>query len=66
MAAAVELFEGKNGDWYFRVKAGNGEIVLKGSEGYASGEAGARKGVASGLRALSEAVEADNIKVVEN
>lgn len=40
-----ELFTGEDGKSYFRVRAGNGEIVL-GSQGYASRQA-ARKGIAS-------------------
>lgn len=30
-----EVFEGKNGDWYWHLKAGNGEIIAV-SEGYSS------------------------------
>ena len=30
-----EVFQGKNGDYYWRLKAANGEIVC-GSEGYSS------------------------------
>jgi len=29
----IEVFRGKDGQWYFRVKAGNGQIVAQ-SEGY--------------------------------
>ncbi len=40
-----ELFTGEDGKSYFRVRSGNGEIVL-GSQGYASRQS-ARKGIAS-------------------
>ena len=33
MSAKFEIFHGKNGEFYFRLKAGNGQIIL-GSEGY--------------------------------
>lgn len=33
MAGKFEVYEGKNGEYYFRLKAGNGENIL-GSEGY--------------------------------
>ena len=29
----IHVFEGENGQWYFHIKAGNGEIVAQ-SEGY--------------------------------
>lgn len=29
-------FEGANGDWYWRIKAGNGDKVADGSEGYST------------------------------
>ena len=40
-----EIFEGKNGQWYFRLKASNGQTILT-SEGYKTKQ-GAQKGVAS-------------------
>lgn len=40
-----ELFKGEDGQAYFRLRAGNGEIML-GSEGYAS-TSGAKNGIAS-------------------
>jgi uncharacterized protein YegP (UPF0339 family) len=33
MAGKFVIFKGKNGEDYFRLKAGNGEIILS-SEGY--------------------------------
>ena len=33
MSAKFEIFQGKNQEFYFRLKAGNGEIILS-SEGY--------------------------------
>lgn len=36
MAASdvIELYQGRNGHWFFRVRARNGRIVGDGSEGY--------------------------------
>ncbi len=45
MAGKFTLFTGKNGETYFNLKAGNGEIILK-SEGYTD-KAGARNGIDS-------------------
>lgn len=36
-----ELFKGKNGDWYFHLKASNGKLIAQ-SEGYKTKEAGRR------------------------
>ena len=30
----VEFFRGDDGDWYFRIKAGNGRELARSSEGY--------------------------------
>ena len=43
MSAKFELFKGKNGEYYFRLKAPNGEVIAD-SEGYRS-KAGARNGI---------------------
>jgi uncharacterized protein YegP (UPF0339 family) len=45
MAGKFEIYKGKNGEFYFRLKAGNGEIILT-SEGYKS-KTSAKNGVAS-------------------
>lgn len=45
MASKFEIFNGRNGKFYFHLKAGNGEIILS-SQGY-SLKAGCQKGVAS-------------------
>jgi len=45
MAAKYEVFKAVNGQFYFRLKAGNGEIIL-GSEGYST-KAGALNGISS-------------------
>lgn len=45
MAAKYVLFKGANGQYYFRLKAANGEPILS-SEGYLS-KAGATDGIAS-------------------
>ena len=51
-----EIFEGKNGQWYFRLKAANGQTILT-SEGYTSKQ-GAEKGVASVKKnAVEERIE---------
>ncbi len=54
MAAKFEVYEGKNGEFYFRLKAGNGEVVATG-EGYASKD-GAVKGCEAVKRAAADAV----------
>lgn len=53
MAGKFELFEDKAGNWRFRLKAGNGEIVATG-EGYSSKSA-AHKGCESVQRAAADA-----------
>ncbi|HQR06326.1 MAG TPA: YegP family protein [Gemmatales bacterium] len=45
MAAQFEIKKSKNGQFYFNLKAGNGEVVLT-SEQYTS-KAGAKNGIAS-------------------
>ena len=40
-----EIFKGTNGNYYFRLKASNGEIIAQ-SEGYSSKQ-GAQDGIAS-------------------
>lgn len=45
MAGKFTVFTGKNGEIYFNLKAGNGEIILK-SEGYKD-RSGANNGIAS-------------------
>jgi len=51
--ARFEVFEGKNGKWYFRLKAGNGEPILA-SQGYTS-ESGAKDGCGAVARAADGA-----------
>lgn len=41
----VEYFEGEDGQHYWRLRAGNGQIVAVGGEGYST-ERGARRGFA--------------------
>jgi uncharacterized protein YegP (UPF0339 family) len=50
----TEPFEGKDGKWYFDLKAANGETVAP-SEGYET-EEGARKGQEAVLNAAEEAI----------
>jgi len=45
MAGKYELYKGSSGDFRFRLKAGNGEIIAT-SEGYTT-KAGAQNGIAS-------------------
>jgi uncharacterized protein len=54
MAGKFEVYEGKSGKFYFRLKAGNGEIIAT-SQGYAS-EDGAKKGVESVKKNAPDAV----------
>jgi uncharacterized protein YegP (UPF0339 family) len=59
MAGKYELYQDKGGDWRFRLKAGNGEVIATG-QGYAS-KSGALNGIDSVRRnADSEVVEVEN------
>ncbi|MGF6824058.1 uncharacterized protein YegP (UPF0339 family) [Microbacterium sp. ZKA21] len=59
MAGRFELYQDKGGDYRFRLKAGNGEVIATG-QGYAS-KAGALNGIDSVRRnaADAEVVEVD-------
>jgi uncharacterized protein YegP (UPF0339 family) len=58
MAGKFELYQDKGGDWRFRLKAGNGEVIATG-QGYAS-KSGALNGIDSVRRnADSEVVEVE-------
>lgn len=52
-----ELFKGTNGQYYFRLKAENGEIIA-GSQGYMSKQ-GAENGIAAVRRCAPIAVTVD-------
>ncbi|MFY9712064.1 MAG: DUF1508 domain-containing protein [Microbacterium sp.] len=57
MAGKFELYTDKSGEYRFRLKAGNGEVIALSSEGYAS-KASALNGIESIRRnAESEVVE---------
>ncbi|GAA2859102.1 MAG TPA: YegP family protein [Microbacterium sp.] len=60
MAGKFELYQDKGGDWRFRLKAGNGEVIATG-QGYAS-KSGAVNGIDSVRRnaADAEVVEVEN------
>ena len=60
MAGKFELYQDKGGDWRFRLKAGNGEVIATG-QGYAS-KSGALNGIDSVRRnaADAEVVEVEN------
>ncbi|MEJ1090651.1 YegP family protein [Microbacterium istanbulense] len=53
MAGKFELYEDKGGDWRFRLKAGNGEVIATG-QGYAS-KSGALNGIDSVRRNAADA-----------
>lgn len=53
MAGKFELYEDKSGDYRFRLKAGNGEVIATG-QGYAS-KAGALNGIESVRRNAADA-----------
>ncbi len=57
MAGKFELYEDKGGDWRFRLKAGNGEVIATG-QGYAS-KSGALNGIDSVRRNAAEAEVVD-------
>jgi len=59
MAGTFELYQDKGGDYRFRLKAGNGEVIATG-QGYSS-KAGALNGIDSVRRnaADAEVVEVD-------
>lgn len=54
-----EIFKGVNGNFYFRLKAENGEIIAS-SEGYTSKQ-GAQNGIAAVKRCAPIATTADLI-----
>ncbi|MGB4136927.1 MAG: YegP family protein [Microbacterium sp.] len=60
MAGKFELYTDKGGEWRFRLKAGNGEVIATASEGYTS-KSGALNGIDSIRRNAPEAevVEVD-------
>ncbi|MFC4948184.1 YegP family protein [Pseudonocardia sp. GCM10023141] len=60
MAGKFEVYEGKDGKFRFRLKAGNGEVVASG-QGYAT-KAAAKKGCEAVQNAASSAtiVETDS------
>jgi len=59
MAGKWELYTDKSGEYRFRLKAGNGEVIALSSEGYSS-KSGALNGIDSIRRnADAEIVEAD-------
>ncbi|MGB3414763.1 MAG: DUF1508 domain-containing protein [Microbacteriaceae bacterium] len=59
MAGKWELYTDKGGEYRFRLKAGNGEIIALSSEGYSS-KSGAMNGIDSIRRnADSEIVETE-------
>ena len=53
MAGKFELYQDKAGEWRFRLKAGNGEVIATG-QGYAS-KSGALNGIDSIRRNAAEA-----------
>lgn len=57
----IEIFQDEGGEWRFRVKANNGEIVAQ-SEGYEK-KSGAVRGVAAIIRIASD--ERLDIQVIE-
>ena len=59
MAGKFELYQDKGGDWRFRLKAGNGEVIATG-QGYAS-KSGAVNGIDSVRR---NAADAEVVEVV--
>lgn len=61
MAGKFELYTDKSGEWRFRLKAGNGEVIALASEGYTS-KSGALNGIDTIKRnaADAEVVEIDS------
>lgn len=53
MAGKFELYTDKSGEWRFRLKAGNGEVIATG-QGYAS-KSGALNGIDSIRRNAADA-----------
>ena len=60
MAGTFELYQDKGGDYRFRLKAGNGEVIATG-QGYSS-KAAARKGV----EAVQKAAEGASVVETES
>lgn len=44
MAAKFELYQDKAGEWRWRLKSGNGQVIATGGEGYES-KSGAENGI---------------------
>ncbi|MHA6693854.1 YegP family protein [Homoserinimonas sp. A520] len=61
MAGKFELYTDKGGEYRFRLKAGNGEVIALSSEGYSS-KASAKNGIESIRKNAADAslVELDN------
>jgi uncharacterized protein YegP (UPF0339 family) len=57
MAGKFEIYQSSNGEYRFRLKAGNGEIIAT-SQGYAS-KSGAKNGVESVKTNAADAVVED-------
>jgi len=56
MAGAFEIYEDAKGDFRFRLKAGNGEVVASG-QGYAS-----KDGAIKGTEAVQRAADGASLK----
>jgi len=54
MAGKFELYKDKSGEFRFRLKAGNGEVIATGSESYSS-KAAALNGIESIKKNAAEA-----------
>jgi uncharacterized protein YegP (UPF0339 family) len=54
MLPRFEYYKGKNGDWYWRIRARNNRIIADGSEGYKT-KAGVRKAMERAWDVINEA-----------
>ena len=55
----IEIFRGKNEQWYFRFRADNGKIVAQ-SEGYKQ-----KQSAHKGIECIQKGVINDNFRIVE-
>jgi uncharacterized protein YegP (UPF0339 family) len=58
MLSGFKIKQGKNGDYYWHIKAKNGEIVADGSEGYKT-----TQGLKNGFKSLLENIGIDEAEV---
>lgn len=59
MSGKIEVFKGDNGDWFFHLKAPNGQVILA-SEGYTR-----KRNAMKGIEAVKKYAGKAAVKVLE-